>query len=168
MSPETIFSRMKWRSISMCLVLLWKTGLELIWSVVWLSHICVIWVTSPNCNSLNNCLSQTSSKVVEAIVLYYAFALDLATTLCFLLFQEIKLSPMETQYAKVELYQKEILANQHLNNKQLLYGLLKPYNKHFPGDPLVYFNIWMIAFQWSWHGELRNWLTTLTAKEMLG
>jgi len=46
---------------------------------------------------LSNCLSQISSQVVESIALCYASVLDLATTLCFLLFQEIKLSPMETQ-----------------------------------------------------------------------
>jgi len=63
----------------------------------------VIWVTSPNCNSLSNCLSQTSSQAVEAIALYSASTLDLTTTLCFLLFHEIKLPPMETQYLDVDL-----------------------------------------------------------------
>jgi len=38
----------------------------------------------------------------------------------------------------------------------------------FTGEPLVYFSIQMVAFQWSAHGELRNWLTTQNAKEMLG
>jgi len=51
-------------------------------------------MTSPNCNTLSNFLSQISSHVVEAIVLYYASALDFATTFCFLLLQEIKLSSM--------------------------------------------------------------------------
>jgi len=103
MSPDTIFSRMKWQSISMCLVLSWKTRLELIWRAAWLSHISVIGLTSPNCNSLSNCLSQTSSQVAEAMTLYSAFGLDFATTFCFLLFQEIKLPPMETQYLDVGL-----------------------------------------------------------------
>jgi len=40
--------------------------------------------------------------VAEAMTLYSASALDLATTLCFLLFQEIKLPPMETQYPDVD------------------------------------------------------------------
>ena len=44
----------------MCLVLSWKIRLELIWRATWLSHTSVIWVTSPNCNSLSNCLSQPS------------------------------------------------------------------------------------------------------------
>ena len=48
---------------------------------------------SSYCDSLNNCLSQINSQMVEIIVLYFVSALDLITTLCFLiLFQEIKLS----------------------------------------------------------------------------
>jgi len=64
-------------------------------------------VTSLNRNFLSNCLSQTNSQVAEVIALYYAFELDLATTLCFLLFQEIKLPPMETQYSNVRLLSDE-------------------------------------------------------------
>ncbi|BAU03137.1 hypothetical protein VIGAN_UM017800, partial [Vigna angularis var. angularis] len=60
-------------------------------------------VTSPNFNSLSNCLSHTSSQVADAIALYSASALDLATTLCFLLFQDIRLPPIETQYPEVDL-----------------------------------------------------------------
>jgi len=60
-------------------------------------------VASPNYNYLSKCLSQISSQVAEAITLYSASALDLATTCCFLLFQEIKLSPKRTQDAKVYL-----------------------------------------------------------------
>ena len=103
MSPDIIFTRMKWQSISMYLFLSWKTALELIWRAAWLSHISVIWLTSPNCNSFNNYLSQTSSQVTKAMALYFAYALDLVTILCFLLFQEIKLPPMETQYSDVDL-----------------------------------------------------------------
>ena len=40
--------------------------------------------------------------MAEAIALYSVSVLDLATTLCFLLFQEIKLPPIETQYPEVE------------------------------------------------------------------
>ena len=76
-------------------------------------------MTSPYCNSSSNCLSQISSQVAEAIALYSASALDLATTFCFLLFQEIKLSPIETQYSEVDILLDEILPNQHLNNIQL-------------------------------------------------
>ena len=37
------------------------------------------------------------------MALYSALALDLATTSCFLLFQDIKLPPIETQYLEVDL-----------------------------------------------------------------
>jgi len=60
-------------------------------------------VVSPNCNFLSKCLSQISSQVAEAITLYFASTLDLATTCCFLLFQEIKLSPIRTQYPEVDI-----------------------------------------------------------------
>ena len=43
-----------------------------------------------------------SSHVVRAIARYSALALDLATTCCFLLFQDIRLLPMKTQYPAVE------------------------------------------------------------------
>jgi len=67
-------------------------------------------VASPNCNSLSKCLSQIRSQVVEAITLYPASALDLATTCCFLLFQEIKLSLIRTQYPEVDLLSNGDLA----------------------------------------------------------
>jgi len=38
------------------------------------------------------------SQVAEVIVIYFALTLNLATTFCFLIFQEIKLSLIETQY----------------------------------------------------------------------
>ena len=43
-----------------------------------------------------------SSHVAKAIARYSTSALDLATTSCFLLFQDIKLPPIKTQYPKVE------------------------------------------------------------------
>ena len=58
-------------------------------------------MTSPNCKSLRNCLSQKSSQLAKAIAQYSLSALDLVTTLYFVLFQEIKLPPIETQYPKV-------------------------------------------------------------------
>lgn len=60
-------------------------------------------VTSPNLNLLDLAttfasyyLSQISSQDAKVIPLF-AFALDLATTFCFLLFQDIKLLPIKTQ-----------------------------------------------------------------------
>ena len=43
-----------------------------------------------------------SSHVAKAIAQYLAPTLDLATTSCFLLFQDIKLHPIKTQYPEVE------------------------------------------------------------------
>ena len=43
-----------------------------------------------------------NSHVVDAMAQYSASALDLATTFCFLLFQEITLPPMSMQYPEVE------------------------------------------------------------------
>ena len=43
-----------------------------------------------------------SSHVAKAIARYSTSALELATTFCFLLLQDIKLSLMNTQYPDVE------------------------------------------------------------------
>ena len=43
-----------------------------------------------------------SLHVAQAIARYTALALDMATTSCFLLFQDIKLPSMTTQYPDVE------------------------------------------------------------------
>ena len=43
-----------------------------------------------------------SSHVAKAIARYSASAVDLATTSCFLLFHDIKLPQMNTQYLDVE------------------------------------------------------------------
>ncbi|XP_061353049.1 uncharacterized protein LOC133297846 [Gastrolobium bilobum] len=58
---------------------------------------------SPNLSSFSSCFNQMSSQVAVAMERYSASALDLATTLCFLLLQEIKLSPTNTQYPEVDL-----------------------------------------------------------------
>ena len=42
-----------------------------------------------------------TSHVSKDIASYLVLALDLATTSCFLLFQDIKLPPMNTQYPDV-------------------------------------------------------------------
>ena len=100
--PDAIFSLMKWQSTSMCLVLSWKTGLDAICKAAWLSQMSFICSPFPNLNSWRRCLSHMSSHVAKAIARYSASALDLATTCCFLLFQDIRLPPMKTQYPEVE------------------------------------------------------------------
>ena len=79
MSPDVIFFQTKWQSISICLILSWKMEFELIWRVAWLSYMSIILVTSPNCNSFSNCLSQISSQAAKVMTLYSASPLDLIT-----------------------------------------------------------------------------------------
>ena len=48
-------SLIKWQSISMCLVLSWKEGLEAIWIAAWLSQNKRVGEESENPKSFNNC-----------------------------------------------------------------------------------------------------------------
>lgn len=43
-----------------------------------------------------------SLQVVKVIALYFASALDPTTTVCFLIFQDIRFPPMSTQYPEVD------------------------------------------------------------------
>ena len=47
-------------------------------------------------------MSHISSQVAKVVAQYSASTLDLATISCFLLFQDIKLPPINTQYLKVD------------------------------------------------------------------
>jgi len=51
---------------------------------------------------LSKSYSHISSQMTIVITLYFAFALDLVTTFCFVLLHDIKLQPTKTQYPKVE------------------------------------------------------------------
>ena len=95
-SPEMIFSRMKWQSISICLVRSWETGLEVMCKTAWLSQMSFIEPTLQNFNSWNSCLNHISSHVVRVIAQYFASAFDLTITFCFLLFYEMRLLPIRT------------------------------------------------------------------------
>src|SRR5579862_5093367 len=86
----------------MYLVLSWKTGLDAICKAAWLSQMSFICSSFPNLNSRRRCFSHMSSHVARVIARYSASALDLATTSCFLLFQDIRLPPIKTQYPEVE------------------------------------------------------------------
>lgn len=94
-SPESTLSFTKWKLISMCIVLSWKTGLEAVCSATWLSQISFIDLTFSNLNCWSNCFSHESSLIVAAIARY--FTLDLATIFGFLLRHEIKFSPMSIE-----------------------------------------------------------------------
>ena len=87
--PDAIFSLMKWQSTSICLVLSWKTELDAICNAAWLSQTSFICSSFSNLNSWRSCLNHMSYHVAKAIARYSASALDLATTSCFLLFQDI-------------------------------------------------------------------------------
>ena len=72
-------------------------------NAAWLSQMSCIGLRMQNFNSWSSCFIHTSSQVVRAIARYSASALDLATTFCFLLFQEMRFPPMRTQYPEVDL-----------------------------------------------------------------
>lgn len=55
---------------SMCSVLSWNIGSDVIWKAIWLSHTCSIWPISPNFSYLSNCLIQISSQVAIIIARY--------------------------------------------------------------------------------------------------
>lgn len=71
------------------------------------------WVISTNFSSLSNCLIQASSHVATTIAQYSAYAVDQATTLCFLLFQDSKLPPTRSQYPNVECLLEGDLVQHH-------------------------------------------------------
>jgi len=63
-----------------------------------------------------------SSQVTNVIALYFAFAFDLATTFCFLLFHDIKVPPTRTQYPpKWNDYPLVTLPRQDQNTHQFEY-----------------------------------------------
>jgi len=168
MSPDKTFSLMKWQSISMCFVLSWNTGFKAMCRAAWLSQMSVICVVSPNCNSLSNCLSHRSSHVAKAIVRYLASALDLAITVCFLLFQKIKLPPKKTlTRGGSSVWMRTYIICIWISHTTRACPL-SSYKRPFPGAFLIYFIMPTTASQWSLQGELRNWLTILTTKEISG
>lgn len=89
-SPEKTLSLTKSQSISIHLVLAWKTRLDAKCSVASLSHISFNTLTSPNFSCRSICLNHVSSQVDAAIIWYSASALDLSTMFYFLIRNEIK------------------------------------------------------------------------------
>jgi hypothetical protein len=71
--------------------------------VSWLSQDGGIRVGTGKHNSYRKCCNQVSLLVVWAITLYSTSALDLATTLCFLLFHVTGFAPQKAQYPMVNL-----------------------------------------------------------------
>lgn len=56
-----------------------------------------------NLSSLRSCFNQISSHIVTDIAQYSSSALDFATIFYLLLFQEMRLPPIRTQYHEVDL-----------------------------------------------------------------
>ena len=100
--PSSTFSRVIWQSTSIYLVYSWNTGLEAMWIATWLSQCIVIGNFITNFNSSSKCLIDIRSHDVCAMTLYLASALDLATTVCFFLFQVIKFPPGKAQCSVVD------------------------------------------------------------------
>ena len=156
-------------AINLCmLVLSWNTGLEAMWRAAWLSQYNFINWTSQNFNSWTSCLIHTKSLVTRAIALNYASALDRATTLCFLLFQETIFPAKDAQCPVVDcmsMGQPTQSASLYL---QIRVFPLSLYNNPCPGVFLMYLRMRITVFQWSMWGSYINWLTTLITNDRSG
>ena len=138
----------------MCLVLSWKTGLDAICKAVWLSQMSFICSSFPNLNSRRRCFIHMSSHVIRAIARYSASVLDLTTTSCFLLFQDIRLPLIKTQYPEVErLSVGEPAQFASTNNLGVTYVLVQ---HTLAGVLLIYRRMRITASQWLAHGDCRN------------
>ena len=93
----TTMSLTKWKSISTCLVLAWKTRLEERYIAPMLSHQRVGEVECEKPSSRSRDWSHLISATALARALYLALVLDRATVAYFLQLQEIKLRPRKTQ-----------------------------------------------------------------------
>jgi len=89
--------RVRWQSISMCLVRSWKTELWAIWIELWLSQYIGVGWEKEIPISASNQRNQTISLVVDTMARYSASVDDWETIDCFLLFQEIRESPKKIQ-----------------------------------------------------------------------
>ena len=81
------------------------------------------------------------------MALYSTLAVDLATTCCFLLFEDIKLPSIETQYPEVDLlFDGDPAQSASIEHTTPVWSLL-PYSRLFLGEPLMYFNIRVTALK---------------------
>ena len=162
MVPCLRWWRVRWQSISMCLVRSWKTELWAIWIELWLSQYIGVGWEKEIPISASNQRNQTISLVVDAMTRYSASVDDWETIDCFLLFQEIRESPKKIQNPVTDLRSVGSLpwsASEYARNskekvdesKRLWKTVLRRYHK-----------IWRTATQWTVVGEATNWLTTWT------
>ena len=78
---------------------------------------------------------------------YSASALDLATTSCFLLFQDIRFPPIKTQYPEVDRLSEGEPAQSASECPTIYVCPLSSYNKPCPGAPLIYLRTRITASQ---------------------
>jgi len=91
-------------------------------------------------------LSQTSSQDLEAITLYFDFALDLATKFYFLFFHEVKFLLVQTLFGNGSLVTRDELAQYLFEYPTNWVWLLCLYIKPFIGAPFMHFRMQMTAF----------------------
>jgi hypothetical protein len=96
--------RVKWQSISMCLVRSWKTEWWAIWIEFWLSQYIGVGWESETLISASNQRNQIISSVVDVITRYSVLVEDWETVNYFLLFQEIRESSKKIQKPVTDLW----------------------------------------------------------------
>lgn len=150
----------QWQSTSICLVLSWKTGLDVMWIVAWLSQ-----YKSTACGweierSKKSCLNQVNSVEMEAMARYYASTEDRETIVYFLDSQEMREWPKNMQYP-VKYFLVSGQEAQSESQKPLRWSE-DVEDKRIPcsGAFLIYLRILWAAARWVEDGWFKNWLRT--------
>jgi len=110
MVPCLRWWRVRWQSISMCLVCLWKTKLWAIWIELWLSQYIGVWWEMETFIPASNQHNQTISLVIDVKARYSTSVEDWETIDCFLLFEEIRKSFTKIQKLVTDLWSVRLLS----------------------------------------------------------
>ena len=97
------FISYKWQSISMFFVLSWNTGLAAICIAAWLSENNKVIFGWGIWRSWSKAFNQITSHTANAMALYFAFAENLDTVVCFFDLHDTKECPKNIQYPMVDL-----------------------------------------------------------------
>lgn len=162
-TPSGRWWRTTRQSISVCLVLSWKTGFAAIWRVALLSQNNKAGWSCEMVRSQRTETSQTSSQVVVAIVLYSASADDLDTVGCFLDFQEIKESLRKKQQPAMDLRVSGQVAQSESEKAFKCRAEEEEKMRPCPGVGLRYRKTRWIAWRWNSVGLSKNWLKVCMA-----